>query len=341
MLTFDNPQYFRLFWILPVLFILFIINRYLIRRNRNKFASSQLVMNLMPLFSSYRPWIKHIMFLLIFSFLIIALANPKVGSRMEEITREGIEIVVALDVSRSMLAEDIRPNRLERAKMAVSRLIGKTENDRIGIVAFAGTAVTQVPLTTDKTAAKMILRTVNTETVSVQGTAIGSAIDRAIHAFSDSEDGSKVIIVVSDGENHLDCPVSAAEKAAKKGINVNTIGVGTSEGAPIPIYENNELTGYLRDSHGNTVISKYDEKTLREIAATANGIFVKGTGADLGLDEIKEHIDEMEKEMYEKKIFAEYETRYHYFVALAILMLLLELLIFERKNKYLEKFKIF
>ncbi len=341
MLIFENPQYFWLFWLLPVLFILFLVGRYFVKRNMKRFGNSQVISQLIPLFSGYRPWIKHIMLILSFSFLIIALANPKVGTHMEEATREGIEIVVALDVSRSMLAEDIRPNRLERAKMAVSRLIDETGNDKIGIVAFAGSAVTQVPLTTDKSAAKMILRTVNTETVNVQGTTIGSAIERAVRSFSDSEDGSKVIIVVSDGENHLDCPVTAAENAAEKGINVNTIGVGTSEGAPIPIYENDEMSGYLKDSQGNTIISRYDEETLRETADAANGVFVRGTGADLGLDKIHEHIQNMETELYEEKVFAEYESRYHYFIALALIFILLEMLIFERKNKYLEKFKIF
>ncbi len=341
MLVFENPQYFWLFLLLPALLILFLLGRYMSKRNLGKFGNIKVVKSLIPLLSGYRPWVKHVLLLFALYFIIMALVNPKVGSRMEEATREGIDIVVALDVSRSMLAEDIRPNRLERSKMAVSRLIDKTGNDRIGIVAFAGSAVTQVPLTIDKHAAKMILRTINTNSVSVQGTAIGSAIERAARSFSDNDTASRVVIIISDGEDHADDPVAAAKVAAGEGITIHTIGVGTPEGAPVPMYQNGELTGFLRDDKGNTVISKYDEETLKSIANAAGGIFARGTGADLGIDKILEHIREMEKETYEEIVFAEYESRYHYFVALALLFLILELLIFERKNKYLEKFKIF
>ena len=341
MLIFENPQYFWLFWLLPALFLLFLLGRYFSKRNLKKFGDKKVLTHLIPLFSGYRPWVKHLLLLFALSFLIMAMVNPKVGSRMEEATREGIDIIIALDVSRSMLAEDIRPNRLERSKMAVSRLIDNVGNDRTGIIAFAGNAVTQVPLTSDKFAAKMILRTINTNSVSVQGTAIGTAIERAMRSFNTSKSGSKVLVVISDGENHLDDPVMAARSAAEEGIIIHTVGVGTPEGSPIPVYQDGQMTGFMRDSDGNTVITRYDEQTLKQIASAANGIFVRGTGADMGLDKILDNIKEMEKEVFEEVVFAEYESRYHYFVALALLFLLLELLIFERKNKYLEKFKIF
>lgn len=339
MLMFENPQYFWLFWFLPVLLVLFILSQYVRKRNMGKFGNTKVVKHLTPFISKNRPWLKHIFLLLVFSFLTMALINPKVGSRMEEATREGVDIIVALDVSKSMLAEDIRPNRLERAKIALSGLIDKTGNDRIGIVAFAGNAVTQVPLTTDKFAAKMILQTINTNSVSVQGTAIGKAIKRAARSFNKDDASSKVIIILSDGEGHADDPVAAAKNAAEKNITIHTIGIGTTKGAPIPIYQNGEMTGYIRDEQGNTVITRYDEQTLKNIANATNGIFLKGNTADLGLNEVLEHINEMEKKTYDEIVFADYESKYHYFIALALIFLFIELMIFERKNKHIEKIK--
>ncbi len=341
MLIFENTDYFWLFWFIPVLIIIFIVGRYISGLNLKKFCSKDLSSYIIPSLSNFRPWLKHILLLLAFSSIIIAIINPKIGSRTETATREGVDIIVALDVSRSMLAEDVRPNRLERSKMVVSRLIDNAEGHRIGIVAFAGNAVMQVPLTTDKFAAKMILRTINTNTVSVQGTAIGSAIERAIKSFSESSNGTQVIIVISDGENHLDCPVTSAKKANEKDIVIHTIGVGSEEGAPIPLYKNGEMKGFLRDNQGNTVITRYDELTLRQIAENAKGMFVRGSGADLGIDSVLENINEMQKQTFEEIKFTEYESKYYFFIALALLFIFIEMLIYERKNKYLEKFKLF
>ena len=340
-LIFENRIYFYLFFIIPVVVLLFSIALYYRKRALKSFGDEKVVMKLIPLFSYRRPYVKLGLIILALSLLIIAAVNPKIGSRMEEAKREGVDIVVAIDVSRSMLAEDIRPNRIERAKAAVSRLINNLGQDRIGVVAFAGNAVTQVPLTSDHSAARMLLRTIGTHSVSTQGTAIGSAISRAMLSFQDEDSNSKTIIIISDGESHMDEPVETARLAAAEGITIHTIGIGTPEGAPIPIYENNRMTGFLRDRDGNTVISRYDEQALRAIAEVTGGRFQHGAGADMGLNTILDEIRGMEKAEFESKVFADYESRYHYFVALTLLILLLELLIFERKNKWIDKINFF
>jgi Ca-activated chloride channel homolog len=341
MLIFENSRFFYLFLIVPAIIVLFIVARFFQKKAFDNFGDSAVISKLIPMQSLRRPWIKMILMVFAFSMLIIAAVNPKIGSRMEEVKREGVDIVVAIDVSRSMLSEDIKPNRLERAKAAVSRLIDNLGNDRIGIVAFAGNAVTQVPITSDHSAAKMILRTISMHTVSTQGTAIGAAIERAMASFLDRELKNKTIIIISDGENHLDDPIEISKKAAEQGIVIHTIGIGTPEGGPIPVYQNKRLMGFLKDNEGNTVISRYDEQTLKSIASTTGGVFMHGVGADMGLNSVLKEIKSLEKEEYESTIFADYESRFHYFVALALIFLLLELVILERKNKWIDKIKIF
>jgi Ca-activated chloride channel homolog len=338
---YENPEFFHLLWLIPVFLGIFLMARYLRQRSLRRFGHPELVHRLIPWLSWRRPWIRFTLLLLAFGFISMAAVNPRVGSRLEEARHEGTEIFVALDVSRSMLAEDVRPNRLERSRMAVSRLIDNLEGDRIGVVLFAGSAITQVPLTTDYEAARMMLRTVNTNSVPLQGTAIGSAIHRAMASFQDEDLSNRILIIVSDGENHQDDPLEVARLAAQKGLTIHTVGIGTREGAPIPIYRNNRLEGFLRDPQGNTVVSRYDEETLRQIASVTGGIFQHGTGADLGLNRILEEIRQTERGEFERMVFSEYESRFHYFVALALIMLVLEVFIFERKNKWLEKINLF
>lgn len=338
---FEHPQYLYLLALIPFLFGMFWLAWHLRRRALKRFGHAEVISTLMPWRSVRRPWIRFSLLMLAFAMLILAVSNPLVGSRMQEAKREGVDVMIALDVSRSMLAEDIKPNRLERAKMAVARLIDRLDNDRVGLVVFAGNAITQVPVTSDHSAAKMMLRTVNTESVSVQGTAIGTAIERSLASFSGQELKNKVIIIISDGENHLDDPLEQARISAQQGVVIHTVGIGTRAGAPIPVYRNNQLSGFLRDNQGNTVVSRYDEAMLKSIAEATGGIFVHGTGADMGLNDILDEIRKMEKDTFETMVFADYQSRYHYFVALALLFLLLEIFIFERKNKWLEKINLF
>ncbi|TVQ14226.1 MAG: VWA domain-containing protein [Bacteroidetes bacterium] len=340
-LRFENQEYFYLFLVIPVFLLVFILANLHRKKKLLRLGDTGIVDRMMPMHSVRRPWLKLVLFMLAFSSLVMAAVNPQLGYKTEDIKQTGVDIVVALDVSRSMLAEDIRPNRMERSKMAVGRLIDQLENDRVALVIFAGSAVTQVPLTSDREAAKMILRTVNTESIQIQGTAIGAALERSIASFSRSEAGSRVIILVSDGENHQDDPLPVVERAREQGIVIHSVGVGTSQGAPIPVYQNNQLSGFLRDAQGNTVISRFDEPMLRAIAEKGGGIFQAGTGADIGLNRIMQQIREMEQQEFETAHFSEYESRFHYFLALAIIFLVLEFLIFERKSKWLNRIKLF
>jgi len=338
---FENPTYFTLLALLPVLTGIFVFAILANKKKLKKFGNHITISKLMPWRSFRRPWIKFAMLATSVVLLILALANPLIGNKIQEAQNQGVDIMIALDVSRSMLAEDIRPNRLERAKMAISRLVDQLQNDRVGLVVFAGNAVTQVPLTPDHSALQIILRTVNTTSVTVQGTAIGSAIERALLSFGTEDLEDRIIIVVSDGENHIDGPVEWAQKAAEAGVTIHTVGVGSRAGAPIPEYRNNQLAGFFRDRDGNTVISRFDEEMLRRIASETGGVFRVGEGADLGLRAILDEIRKTQKQTFDTMVFADYESRYYYFLAFALLLLLLEILIFERKNKWLEKIKLF
>jgi Ca-activated chloride channel homolog len=340
-IKFENPEYFYLFALLPLFLLVFLYARIRSRRRIDKLGTMEIIQKMIPMRSVRRPWLKFVLYNIAFIMLILAAVNPQLGLRTEESRATGVDVMIALDVSRSMLAEDINPNRLERSKMAVSRLIDQLEGDRSGLVIFAGNAVTQVPLTNDREAAKMILRTVSTESVQVQGTAIGTAIDRCIAAFTQTDAGSRVIIVISDGENHQDDPLAAVARARDQGIIIHTVGIGTQQGAPIPVYQNNRMAGFMRDQQGNTVISKFDEPMLRAIAQQGGGIFNTGTGPDLGLNQIVQQIRDMEQQEYERTHFSEYESRFHYFLALALIFLVIDVVIFDRKSKWLNKINFF
>lgn len=341
MIRFEHPEYFFLLLLIPVFVTVFAFARHRRTRALRRFGRQEVLKQLMPWASIYRPWIRFSLLMVALAFLVMSAVNPQLGSSLEEIKREGVDIIVALDVSQSMQAEDIRPNRLERAKLSVARLIDRLENDRIGLVVFAGNAITQVPLTSDHHAARMMLRTVTANSVQVQGTSISSAIERAIASFPDKDLSNKVLIIISDGENHMDDPVQAAAAASQLGLTIFTVGIGTPEGAPIPVYRNNQLTGFQRDNQGNTIVTRYDEPTLSQIAKAAGGVFQAGRGADMGLTQILDEIRKMEKQEFDSTIFADYESRYHYFLFFALVFLILEVFVHERKNKWIEKIKLF
>jgi len=275
------------------------------------------------------------------ALIIIGMVNPQIGSKLEEIKRKGVDLVIALDVSNSMMVEDIKPNRLARAKMAINRLIDRLEGDRLGLIVFAGKAFTQLPITHDHAAAKMFLQSISTNSVDVQGTAIGAAINQSIASFEENNLKNKAIIIISDGENHEDDPVSAAQIAAKNNIVIHTIGMGSPDGAPIPIYNGTKMLGFKKDNEGNTVVSKLDEPSLRRIASIGNGSYTRATNIDIGLDKIFDGIKNMEKKEYDSKVFSNYESRFQYFIGIAILLLIIELFILDKKSKWLNKIKLF
>jgi Ca-activated chloride channel family protein len=248
--------------------------------------------------------------------------------------------MIALDVSNSMNAPDIEPRRLERAKRAIARLGDKLNNDRIGIIVFAGEAYTQLPITTDYPSAKMFLNSINTNIVPTQGTAIGAAIDLAVKSFSDQKDINRAIIVITDGENHEDDPVAAAKRAAEKGIRVYTVGMGLPQGAPIPV-QGGQQNQFMKDRQGNVVISKLDEKTLQQIAIEGNGAYIPANNIRNGINNLLKQLSQLEKKEIDAKVYTEYEDQFQYFAALALLLLLLEIFILERKNRHLKDIDLF
>jgi Ca-activated chloride channel family protein len=283
--------------------------------------------------------------MLALAFLIIALSGPRVGSKLKEVKKRGREIIIALDVSNSMLAEDIKPDRLEKAKESLNRLLNELDEDKIGLIVFAGDAYTQIPITNDYGAARLFLNSVSTEMVSKQGTSIGAAIDLASRSFSpesgDGSDGgkSRAIIIITDGENHEDDPIAAARRAAEKGIVIHTIGLGDPAGVPIPLFPGSKA--FKRDKDGNVVVSKLDESTLKQIASVTNGFYVRAGNNSSGLSQLMQKLDEMDQQEYQAKVFADYVERFQYFLGAGIILLLLEFLIMNKRNKWFDKIRLF
>jgi Ca-activated chloride channel family protein len=274
------------------------------------------------------------------SAVIIILARPQFGSKLEEVKKQGVEVIIALDVSNSMLAQDIQPDRITRAKQAISKLVDNLGNDKIGLIVFAGDAYTQIPITTDYVSAKMFLTTINPEMVPKQGTAIGAAISLASKSFSPGEGKSKAMIIITDGENHEDDPLSEAEAAAKAGIVIHTIGIGSAEGVPVPVTAGGR-TDYLKDKDGSTVITKLDEDILKKIALSTSGNYVRANNFNIGLDAIFDDIRKMKKDELESTMYTEYNDQFQIFAAIALFFLILEFIIMERKNRKLQNVRLF
>jgi Ca-activated chloride channel family protein len=337
---FANPDYLYLLLLLPVLVLLFILSEFRKRRAQKTLGDVELIRRLMPEYSTARPVVKFIFQIAAMAFMVIILARPQFGAKLEDVKKQGIEVVIALDVSNSMLAEDIQPNRLTRAKQALTRLIDNLENDKIGLIVFAGDAYTQIPVTTDYVSAKMFLTTISPEMVPKQGTAIGAAIDLGIRSFSPGEGRSKAMIIITDGENHEDDPVSKAEDASKSGIVIHTIGIGSAEGVPVPFVISGRKD-FLKDTDGNTVITKLDEDILKRIALSGEGNYVRASNTNIGLDEIYNEIKKMKKEDLESTVYTEYNDQFQIFAVIALILLLTDFIIMERKNRKLIDIKLF
>lgn len=340
MFRFAQIEYLWGLLIIPLLTLFFIWGRFARKRALKRFGNPQTIKELMPFVSKSRPVFKFFLLMLALAFFIVGTARPQFGSKLKKVQREGIELIIALDVSNSMMAEDIQPNRLERAKRAISRLVDRLKDDKIGLIVFAGEAYTQLPITSDYNSAKLFLEAVNTQIVPRQGTAIGAAINMAMRSFTPAGNANKAIVIITDGENHEDDPVAAAQEAAKNGIIVHTIGMGLPQGSPIPVLRNGQ-TDYLRDNDGNVVVTKLDETTLEEIAAAGNGIYVRANNAQVGLNALFDEINKMEKEEMETLVYSEYDDQFQYFFAIGLFLLLLEFVILERKNRYLMKVNLF
>lgn len=328
MLNFAQAQYLILLLLVPLFFVAYAVMLRFRRKRIRKMGDEGLVKELMPSVSVSKGWVRITLFSLAFFFFVIGLSRPQIGAKLKEHKTKGVEVMIALDVSNSMLAEDYSPNRLERAKLAISRLVDRLRDDRIGLIVFAGNSFVQLPVTTDYVSAKMFLNSISTESVPVQGTAIGDAISTAIRSFSAQSEKSRAIIVITDGENHEDDPVAAARQAAGMGIRVFTIGVGSPEGQPIPM--GGEL---LKDRNGDIVVTRLDEKVLQDVASAGNGTYVRAGNSEFGLAPIIDNIRKMDEEMFNSVVFEEFDEQYMYFFAITLVLFVIEMLIGERKAR--------
>ena len=299
------------FWVLaiiPVIILLFLLLQFWKYKAQNKFANKQILKRLSPNQSIFKSILKLIILSLAFACLAIALVNPKIGTKLETVKREGVDIVFAIDVSKSMLAEDIAPNRLEKSKQLVTQIINNLASDRVGIIAYAGKAFPQLPITTDYASAKMFLNNMNTDMLSSQGTAINEAIKLATTYFDDEEQTNRVLIIISDGEDHSEEAEAVAEAADKEGIRIFTIGVGDLKGGPIPEKRNGIVLNYKKDNQGETVITKLNEETLKNIAQAAKGVYINGKNTNDVVENIREILNKMDKTEFEAKQFADFKN---------------------------------
>ncbi len=327
MLVFASYRFLWLLLLVPLIPALYAVALALRKRRIRRFGDPRMVAHLMPHYSRAKGWVRIILFTLAFFFFVIGLSRPQIGAKLSERQTKGAEIMICLDVSNSMLAQDYTPCRLERAKLAISSLVDKLHDDRIGLIIFAGSSFVQLPVTTDYVSAKMFLSSIDAGSVPVQGTAIGDAIHTAMKSFSAQSEKSRVIILISDGENHEDDAVAAAKEAAQAGIRIYTVGVGSAAGQPIPV--DGEL---LRDKDGNIVVTHLDEKTLRQIAEAGGGAYIQAGNEEFGLNPIINDIRAMEGELFSSVVFEEYDEQYMYFFAIALILLVIEMLVGERKN---------
>lgn len=332
MFRFENPEYLNLLWLIPIIIlILFWLNK----RSKillSEFADLTLHNSIIPDHSNAKAKIKSAILILAIALLILAAANPQVGTKLQEVKQTGIDVFICLDVSLSMSADDIKPNRLEKAKYQISNLIQKLRGDRIGLIIFAGQAYVQFPLTTDYSAANLFLNAVDFNSVPQQGTAIAAAINMAAKSF-DTASTQKAIVIITDGEDHEGDIESAVENAVDKGIKIYTIGLGSPDGSPIPVYdERGNLRGFKTDNQGNTVLTKLNEQILKEIASKADGVYYRGNNYEDYLDKIYTDLSQLEKSEYGTKKVTDYESRYYYLLIPALVLLIIELLISDRKS---------
>jgi Ca-activated chloride channel family protein len=338
MIRFVHSEYLYFLGLIPLLVVFYWLVARSRRRGLERFGSLAILERLTESAGVWKRLGRFILLLIAIALIVVAFANPQIGTRMEEVKQEGVDIFIALDVSLSMKAEDIKPNRLEKAKFEIRNLIGRLTGDRLGLIVFAGEAFTQFPLTSDYSAANMFLDVVDVDVVPVPGTSIGSAIERALESFDLKEQTTKVLVIITDGENTEGDAFEAAEEAGKKGILVYAIGLGSPDGAPIPIYNaSGQQVDFKRDRVGAVVVTKLDEVSLEKIASMGNGKYFRGTNAQDELEEIYKNINALQKREFGVKQFTDYEDRFQYFLALGILLLLLEVLISEKKNRWIAK----
>ncbi len=336
MFRFANPQYLYLLSLIPIMWMLYLVASHSRRRRLGRFGNLEVIKTLMPNISRGRVRFKFLLYLASLLFLILALSRPQFGSKLRESKSQGVEMMLLVDVSNSMLAEDFQPNRLERTKFAISRLFERLDQDRVGVIAFAGEAEVKLPITSDYRMAQSYASRLSPQNVAIQGTDIGKAIDLALLSYTDNDDVSRVMILITDGENHDKSALAAAERAKALGVKIYSVGIGTPEGAPVMIDGE-----FIRGSNGEIVVSKLGEDTLRELSEITGGAYLRATPQTIGLSEITRDINELERGELTTIQFEEYNEQFQYLLAIALLLLLMELAVLGYKNPSLERFNIF
>lgn len=337
----EEKIWFWLLLLIPAVILLYLGVMVWQRSAQKKFASSELLKLLTPNKSIFKPILKVLVICLALFFLVFGLVNPKIGTKIETVKREGVDVVFAIDVSKSMLAEDIAPNRIEKAKQLVTQIINNLGSDRVGIIAYAGSAYPQLPITTDYSSAKLFLSQMNTDMLSSQGTAIGEAIELAKTYYNDEEQTNRVLFIISDGEDHVGESSSLAEQANEEGIRIFTIGVGKTEGGPIPLKRNGVIQAYKKDQNGETVITRLDDATLKAIAAEANGEYLDGSNTSNVVETVQNLLNGMDKKEFEAKQFADFKDQFQWFLAAGLLFLFLDIFLLDRKTKWVKKLNLF
>ncbi len=339
MFRFAQPLFLYLLLFVPVLWGLYLYSRYRRRKDLKAFGNVAYLSELAPEVSRWRPLVKIIFQTVAFIVIVAMLARPQFGSKLETVKKKGVEIMVALDVSNSMLAKDINPTRLDKAKMMLSKLVDKLENDKVGLIVFAGDAYTQLPITTDYVSAKMFLNSINPQMVPTQGTAIGRAISTAMNSFSPDSPADKAIIVITDGENHEDDAVQMAQEAASRGIKVDVIGIGSPQGSPIPV--GNSENNFIKDASGNVVITKLNEPMAQQIAQAGEGIYVRADNTNGALRALMKEVDSMKETELDSRVYSEYNEQFIGLAWIAFILLLIDSFVLDRKNGFVSKINFF
>ena len=337
----DEKKYLYLLFILPILVVIFLYNLYWKRKKQREFGDIELVKQLTPEKSVFKSVLKFVILILAFTCLIIALVNPKIGTKTETVKREGIDIVFAVDVSKSMLCEDIAPSRLDKSKQIISQVIKELGNDRIGVVAYAGSAFPVLPLTTDYGVAKMFVQSMNPGMVSSQGTSLEEAIKISESYFDEKSKTSKLVILISDGEDHSEGAKTTAEEATKAGLKILTIGVGTAKGGPIPLKRNGVVESFQRDRQNEVVITKLNEASLQQIAKATKGNYINGRSTKEVIDFVKNALENIEKTEFESTQFTDFNSQFQWFLGLGLLLLFVDVFLLEKKTGWLKKLNLF
>ena len=339
MFRFEEPTYLYLLLLLPFLAAFYLYSNYRRRKAIRKFGDPVLMAQLMPDVSKYRPDVKFWLVFAAIGLFAVLLARPQFGSKLETVKRQGVEVMIALDISNSMLAQDVQPSRLEKAKRLVAQLVDKMENDKVGMIVFAGDAFTQLPITSDYISAKMFLETINPSLITTQGTDIGTAIRLAMKSFTPQEGVGRAIIVITDGENHEGGAVEAAQEAAEKGMQVFVLGVGSPDGSPIPAEDGSN--NFRRDKDGNVIVTRLNEQMCQEIAKAGNGMYIRVDNTNSAEKVLNNEIAKLSKADVESQVYTEFDEQFQALAWLVLILLVVEMLILERKNPLFKNVRLF